>query len=375
MAKRTLRFPTWRNLPDGARIAALQFSDADSNLLAATCWVRYDHPEVAWFDLRRDAVVDSTFGANRGEDIGTPPLPAISPDLRFLVRMANEKGGETPCLEFVDRDETKPDKRVRELTAWPYTEYYGDPEGFSSQYFVWLGFAPDGRHLMAVVTSVDTDEERTHAADPGVYRWDVGAILKGRGGARSRGRLLPDAGFFIGIDEPDTVANFPRSVALSPGGTWLAGGFWDGRIPVWALPSGRQIAEAKFKKRKVPLTWRLAISGDGRVIAVADKAITLCDAVTGEPRVTLPPGPKVRLSWLPGSGPAVVDHAFHPAEPLLATACGDSAVRWCDGTTGAELGKFDWGIGQVTAVTFSPDGRLCAAAGQDGQVAIWDVKG
>ena len=65
MAKRILHFPTWRNLcKDSADVARCPVrSCLDPNLLAAVCWVFIDQPEIAWFDLRRDAVVDSTFGA------------------------------------------------------------------------------------------------------------------------------------------------------------------------------------------------------------------------------------------------------------------------------------------------------------------------
>jgi len=58
---------------------------------------------------------------------------------------------------------------------------------------------------------------------------------------------------------------------------------------------------------------------------------------------------------------------------LLALACGDPLVRWSDGTTGPGRGEFDCDIGDATAVAFSPDGHLCAAGGQDGRVAIWEV--
>lgn len=375
MAKRLIQFPTWRDLPyEDARINALQFSSRDSNLLAAACWVQYDHPEVAWFDLCQDAVVDSTFGANRGEDIGTPPTPAVSPDFRFLVRMANEKGGETPCLEFVDRAEANSKKRVRELTAWRYGEYYGDPEGLSHQVFVALAFTPDGDHLLALVGGGDPDDESKHAADIGVYRWAVSAVLKGRG-AKSGGRLLPDAGFFLGTEHPDTVGHLPCCLALSPDGTKLAGGYWDTRIPVWDLPSGEATTEIRSKKRNLRLSRRLAFSPDGETLAVADKVVTLHDAATGKPRATLPPGPKICVPWFHVTGSCVLDLAYHPSEPLLATACGDTVVRWWDGVTGKARGRFNWNIGPITAVAFSPDGGLCAAAGDDGRVAIWDVGG
>ena len=52
---------------------------------------------------------------------------------------------------------------------------------------------------------------------------------------------------------------------------------------------------------------------------------------------------------------------------------GDATVRWYDAQSGAERATFDWGVGGITAVAFSPDGNLCAAGGEDGQVAVWDV--
>lgn len=374
MAKRIIHFPTWHSLPKDGRISVLQFSSLDSNLLAAVCWVRFDHPEVAWFDLTQDAVVDSTFGANRGEDVGGPPTPALSPDLRLLARMANEKGGETPCLEFLDRVEKNPKKQVRELTAWPYEEYYGDPEGFSWQRFAGLLFSPDGGHLLALVTGGDPDDEDKHAADLGFYRWSVSALRKGRGPS-SRDRRLPDADFFLSTRQPDVVGNFPRSIVLSPGDNLLAGGFWEQGIPIWELPSGRLRTEIRPRRRTLSAAWRLAFSPDGQTLAIADKTVTLHDVDTGKQRVALPPGPKVNPPWLHRFAPCVLDLAYHPSAPLLATACGDSIVRWWHGTTGEERGTFDWDIGKITAVTFSPDGSLCAAGGEAGRVAIWDAGG
>ena len=46
-------------------------------------------------------------------------------------------------------------------------------------------------------------------------------------------------------------------------------------------------------------------------------------------------------------------------------------VFW-DAAARAELKRYDWGLGKIGAVAFSPDGFRCAAASRT-KAVVWDV--
>jgi WD40 repeat protein len=70
---------------------------------------------------------------------------------------------------------------------------------------------------------------------------------------------------------------------------------------------------------------------------------------------------------------AIESMAFAPDNVTLVTGCLDSTVRLWSTRTGAEKGRYDWQLGRVMAVAVAPDGMTAAAAGESGDVIIWDV--
>jgi len=64
--------------------------------------------------------------------------------------------------------------------------------------------------------------------------------------------------------------------------------------------------------------------------------------------------------------------AFHPSGAYLAVAHTDGAVRLYDAETWRAVRQYDWGVGALRCLAFSPDGTLGAAGRAGGQVVVWD---
>ena len=73
------------------------------------------------------------------------------------------------------------------------------------------------------------------------------------------------------------------------------------------------------------------------------------------------------------SGEGFTDLAFHPSGRYLAATSSDATVKLYDTATWQLARAFDWGVGRLRSVAFSPDGMLAAAGGEKGQVVVWDV--
>ena len=162
---------------------------------------------------------------------------------------------------------------------------------------------------------------------------------------------------------PGTSRFVPDRVALSGDGKLIAAGGREGTLKIWEAGTGRELFTLAGHKRGV---WDLAFSPNNQLLASAgpDADIKLWSMATGREVVTLV-----------GHSGGVGAITFSPDGKKLASGSQDRMVMvWniADGNPEvAYMGHQGW----VNAVAFSPDGKKLASGSQDGEVRIWEVVG
>lgn len=206
-----------------------------------------------------------------------------------------------------------------------------------------LAFTPDGQHLIASCP-------RRQNRELVLPMWDVQS-------------QKPDGGLRMGVLEYWWRCG---AMALTQEGKYVAAGTLLGWVRVWNCGSG--VLEGYFPNHRP--VHHLAFSPDGEILAVGSEngLVRLCRIVEARTRLTLK-----------GEGPMLHGLAFSPEGQTIATASGDGKVRLWDAGSGQLCETFDWGLGEIWAVAFAPDGMRAAIGGRHeggaGDVLLWDVGG
>jgi WD40 repeat protein len=297
---------------------------------------------VRW-DLERGTAVETLDGGWLTSD-GSERYadPAFSSDHRLLARTASSRHASVDWVILDDRTASPFDRRN--------LRFGGEP---SSVRF--LRFSPDGRFLFAAGMATDPSDEDGEPRDVMAW-WDVAALPD---------RNPPGVPYHFFEPAGDQTFGSRTGVASfevahwSPGLVAVGG---DGWVSVYRFNAGA-LTLAWFLEEHAADVRRLAFSPDCVwLAAAAGREVTFYDPTGGG-----------RKGALKVDGAAVNDLAFSPRGRILATACGDGVVRFHRPPGGAPFRQFTWDLGPVSAVAFSPDGCTCAAGGEGGRVAWWDV--
>ena len=166
------------------------------------------------------------------------------------------------------------------------------------------------------------------------------------------------------------------SPAFSRDGKYLASASsWTLEAKIWEMPAGAQVAAFDVEKRLgnqggISGVYALALTPDGAVLASGgtDNVVRLWDARTGRLRTELP------------QNDIITALVFSPDGRLLASSSrGDSQIRLWDATTGAPRAlRQARSVSQVVGargggeIAFSPDSKALAVS-RDRGVELWDL--
>jgi WD40 repeat protein len=150
------------------------------------------------------------------------------------------------------------------------------------------------------------------------------------------------------------------------------------------LPGGRRFAvlECRYGPTHTDCSFAFVTRDTGTGVAVAEVPA----AGKSSPGMTSVDGRFVVAlggAWstvLPtddlGAAPVTFPHTgldFHPSGRFMAATSNDATVKLYDTATWKVTQAYNWGVGRLWSVAFSPDGMLAAAGGDKGTIVVWDV--
>ncbi|KAI9316844.1 guanine nucleotide-binding protein subunit beta-like protein [Dichotomocladium elegans] len=158
--------------------------------------------------------------------------------------------------------------------------------------------------------------------------------------------------------------HFVQDLAISSDGQFALSASWDKTLRLWDLNTGTTTRSFVGHTNDV---LSVSFSADNRQIVSGsrDKSIKLWNTL-GECKFQLTEDG--HSDWV-----SCVRFSPNPANPVIVSGGWDKIVKVWDLTKLKLRTNFIGHNGYVSTVTVSPDGSLCASAGKDGVVMLWDL--
>jgi len=278
---------------------------------------------------------------------------AISPDSRFVAAGGRK---ELHVWDLHDPD-AKPTRHAERSNS---LQFFDDGRLFSASHAGWRLHDPVGGR---VVHWARTGDGYTWEAvspcgqlvlqpeDDGLCCWRVGEDSLGlqRELVWSLPRETLSGG---GVFSPDAECFAHFCMTVTP--------FWASWV-VHRVSDGKRLAQLETRHRLG--AWEFTPDG-GTLLARVQSRLYAWDARAGGAG---------RLAVRHPTGRHFRSVAVHPGGATLAGITGDNGVSLFDLASGDLLRTYDWRVGRLDRVAFTPDGTRCVVAGSSGKVLLFDV--
>ena len=252
-----------------------------------------------------------------------------------------------------------------------------------------LAISPDGRALLLL------DSQHAPVLWDVATRKELRRLANNKGGRCGFAAFSPDGRTVTGNHRVWDVATGRLLVAFTEREDWCVSSYSaDGRqvitvdlnvdlsgVCIWDNETGTLL---RRPIHGIPMTHNVAISPDGRLVAVGPAPSTFGQAPNPPDHLVDP----IRI-WEVSSGKEVAalfghtaissELAFSPDGRMLASISGgsqnrgDPGLRIWDVGTGKPLRHLKTGPGGGLRIAYLPDGRSIVTAGMDGLALVWDV--
>jgi WD40 repeat protein len=276
-------------------------------------------------------------------------LPSARPNPKTFYAFACDPLGR--WLYFADH---RAGCRLYDLATGEFRRLPGSPY---VHHVVSLAFAANGSRLVL---------SRGGGGCNRLQCWRIGA-----GGRFTPAWSLRD-GQAIDPEEPfihDPFGGFTNAVAISADGKQVAAQEISRRHPPGQAPDlvlrdgATGTLKAKLAKVPSPVGFHLVFTLHGKgLLGWEDRWVALWDTASGQ---------ELGRSVTPGRA-NFRGLAVHPSGRFFVTVATDGLALFWELPAVEPRRELDCGVGKLHAVTFSPDGALAAAGGDEGQVVLWD---